>query len=122
RVQRFNFSSPKSIDWSRQWRSFWRGFGAVLIFGLFAIGVPGMMPSRTNNHFKALGAARDHLFDFAAWEGAAALDKVSTSLIAPQKYMSDQERADYVLDYLKLVRNIETSEQAVEQIYVNPDI
>ena len=121
-MQRFDFSFLKTIDWESQWQSFWRGFRLVLIFGLFAIGVPGMKPNRNSSQFQALGPARDHLFDFAAWEGASVIDKVSMALVAPQQYMTDQQRGDYVLKYLQLVRNIEVSEQAVERIYVNPSI
>jgi len=125
---RIPFLSPERslslppIDWPAAWRSFWRGFWLVVLAGLFVVAVPGARPDLREGHFQALGAARDHLFDFVAWEVGALADKGALGLIAPQRYMSAAARSQYIREYLQGVQNINTLERAVEQLYINPDV
>lgn len=93
----------------------------MIAAGLLVALVPGARPSSGDNHFQALGIARDHLFDFAAWELDSVGDKLANALTGPQHSLSDRERTEFVREYLQLVTNIETLEAAVEQIYINPD-
>ncbi len=109
-------------DWSQAGQSFWRGFRLALVVGVLTLAVPGPRPDRGDPHFAALGLARDHLFNFVAWEASTLADKTAIALVGPQRYLSDIDRARYVRDYLQLVTDIDTLELAVEQIYINPDI
>jgi hypothetical protein len=112
----------KDVDWLTQWRSFWRGFTIMLVFGLFAVGVPGMMPDTDDADHQALGVARDHLFDFAAWEANAAIDKIGTLMLNPAQYMDPAEQVQYVRDYLTLVQEIQSDESEITQFYISPSI
>jgi hypothetical protein len=110
------------VDWHARWQSFWRGFTIMLVFGLFAVGVPGIMPSSDDANHQALGVARDHLFDFAAWEAGAAVDKIGNSMLNPAGYLSSSEQVQYVRDYLALVDEIQTDESEITQFYISPNI
>jgi hypothetical protein len=61
-------------------------------------------------------------FDFAGWEIAAVWHKLTHNLIAPQRYMSEQDRHDFLLDYLALVGESQRLEGEIHRIYVNPEI
>lgn len=106
--------------WS--WVHFFRGFRLAVLLGLFLITVPGMRPDLTDKDFVAAGVARNYLFDFAQWEGDTLTDKLATGLLAPERYMTAEQRVEYVREYLKLVNEIADLERQVEDIYVNPSI
>jgi hypothetical protein len=112
----------KNVNWPAQWNSFWRGFTVMLVFGLFAVGVPGMMPGSDDANHQALGVARDHLFDFAAWEADAAIDKIGTAMLNPAEFMGPDEQVQYVRDYLALVQEIQNDEAEITQFYISPNI
>lgn len=61
-------------------------------------------------------------FDFAGWEITTIWHKFTHSLIAPQRYMSEQDRHDFLLDYLALVGESQRLEGEIRRIYVNPEI
>ncbi|MBN1120278.1 MAG: hypothetical protein JXJ17_04315 [Anaerolineae bacterium] len=105
-----------------RWSMFWRGFWLSLVIGLFLVGVPGMRPDPQSESFQALGAARDYLFDFAAWEAASLTDKAVNDAVGAQRYMSQQDQVDYVRDYLELVGQIAELERQIEDYYVDPSI
>jgi hypothetical protein len=104
------------------WRGFTTGFWTVILGGLFVIGVPAARPDLGNNDFQAIGAARDHLFDFVNWEAAALFDKTTSAAFGPQRYMTEDERIQYVHDYLQLVNDIAQLEDRVNAIYIDPEI
>ncbi len=104
------------------WRIFASGFWLAVLLGLFVIGVPAARPDLDNNDFQAIGAARDHLFDFVEWEADALFDKATSAAFGPQRYMTEDERIQYVHDYLQLVYDIAQLEDQVNAIYVDPGI
>jgi hypothetical protein len=105
-----------------RWPMFWRGFWLALAVGLFLVGVPGMRPDPQGEAFQALGAARDTLFDFAAWEAGSLADKAVDGAVGVQRYMSAEEQVDYVREYLGLVGQIAALEDQIEAYYVDPNI
>lgn len=106
----------------------WKGeiFGRtvrmMVLAALFVIAIPGARPDLQDEAFHALGIARDHLFDFANWEAGAVFDKALNATLSPQRYMSEDERIQYVWDYLQLVYDIAQLEIQVQDIYVDPTI
>ncbi len=110
------------IDWRGLWRSFWRGFWTAILAGLVVVAVPGARPDPREQHFQALGAARDHLFDFVQWEVGALADKTTNALVGPHRYMDQDEQTQYVRDYLQLVQDIQALENEIVQIYVDPNV
>lgn len=116
------FLTLPRIGWQSAARSFWRGFWTAILVGIVLIAVPGARPNTQEQHFAALGIARDYLFGFVEWEIDALADKTANALVAPQRYMRSGEQTRFVRDYLQLVQSIKTTERAVEQIYINPEI
>jgi hypothetical protein len=111
-------SSTQGINWP----VFWRGFWAVVLAALLLAVVPGVRPNPQDQAFRTLGFARDYLFNFAGWEINALLDKAANATLAPQRYISEEERAQYVRNYLKLVYDIAQLEIQVQAIYADPSI
>jgi hypothetical protein len=104
------------------WPAFWRGFWVVVLAALLLAVVPGVRPNPQDQAFQTLGFARDYLFNFVGWETNALLDKAANAALAPQRYMSEEERTQYVRDYLKLVYDIAQLETQVQDIYADPSI
>ena len=61
-------------------------------------------------------------FDFVAWEVEALLAKLFHMLLAPQRYMEEEERSASVRDYLELVSEIGRLTWQIEQAYANPEV
>jgi hypothetical protein len=110
----------RSLTQNWSWDVFWSGFRLAIVAGLFLLGVRGMRPDTSGPEFRTLAISRDHLFDFAQWEGDAVIDKALTDGIAPQQYMSPAQRVAYVRAYLKLVGDIGDLEDKIETIYADP--
>lgn len=108
----------------RQWRwpTIRRGLGLAVLLGLFLVGVPGLRPDLSSSQFQALGLARDHLFDFSAWEADALTDKALVAASNAQAYMTPEERTAFVRDYFELVGQIQQLEADVEKVYVDPQV
>ena len=94
----------------------------AVVLGVFLVTVPGLRPDPNSSQFQALGLARDHLFDFAAWEADALSDKALVAASNAQAVMPEDERIQYVRDYFDLIAQIQQLEGQVEDIYVNPQV
>ncbi|MGD8244573.1 MAG: hypothetical protein PVI63_05205 [Anaerolineae bacterium] len=77
---------------------------------------PAGMEARVNLE---LGGKR---FDFVGWELRAIGRKVSHALLAPQRYMGEQDRRAFVLDYLDLVGQTRSLEGEINRTYADPAI
>jgi hypothetical protein len=107
---------------SWRWQAFVRGVWLVVLAGVFAMVINGARPNPEESAYQALGVARDYLFDFVGWEASAVLDKALNETLAPQRYMTEEERTQYVRDYLKLVYDIAQLEIQVEELYLDPAV
>jgi hypothetical protein len=59
-------------------------------------------------------------FDFWGWEIQALLDKLTHTLVSPQRYLDEPSRRDFVLDYLELVAEIQRVEWEIHRVYTDP--
>ncbi len=64
----------------------------------------------------------DKRFDFATWEIRAVWQKLSHSLLSPQRFMDEQDRGDIFLDYLALIDESQRLEAEIRRAYVDPEI
>jgi hypothetical protein len=64
----------------------------------------------------------DERFDFVGWEVEALLDKLTYSLVAPQRYMDEPARHDFFLKYLELISDIQRLEWEIHQAYTDPQV
>jgi len=85
---------------------------------VFSIEVPALasMEARLSREL-----AHDR-FDFAGWEIRALWQKLTHKLIAPQRYMTERDRRDFVLDHLALVAETHRVEGQIHRIYADPSI
>lgn len=61
-------------------------------------------------------------FDFVGWTAEAIWQKLTHALIAPQRYMTEADRSQFVLDYLELLAETHRVERQIHRVYVDPDI
>ena len=89
----------------------------VLLLGLSAEGLP---PGSLDAQVDRLLVGEQ--FDFVSWELGTILGKLAHGLVAPQRYMDEPARHDFLLDYLRLVADIHRLEQEVERAYTDPEV
>jgi len=61
-------------------------------------------------------------FDFVGWELAAFGEKGAQAAVPIEAYLDDRQRAQFVVDYLELSRQLRDAERAVDRIYADPNV
>jgi hypothetical protein len=61
-------------------------------------------------------------FDFVSWETGALFGKLVHNLVAPQRYMDEEARHDFVVDYMALVGEIKKLEWDISLVYIDPSV
>jgi hypothetical protein len=61
-------------------------------------------------------------FDFVSWEINTLWGKLLEGLIAPQRYIDEEARHDFVIDYMGLVSEIQGIEWEITLVYTDPDV
>ncbi len=60
-------------------------------------------------------------FNYLSWTIEASFEKLSQLSLHPAAYAGEDERVQWVLDYLDLVRNVQQSEREVQEAMGDPD-
>ncbi len=92
--------------------------GLLLVAMLLALSYEAPPAGDLDAHISRLLTGEQ--FDFAGWEIRALVDKLTHTLISPQRYMDEQGRHDFVLDYLELVAEIQRVEWEIHRVYTDP--
>ncbi len=66
--------------------------------------------------------ARDHLFDYAAWEVEALWGKLRESALGVGPYLDDEQGRTLVLSYLETLSAVQEVEARIERLYADPDV
>ncbi len=66
--------------------------------------------------------ARDHLFDYAAWEVEALWGKLRESVLGVGPYLDDERGHALVLVYLETLSATQEVEAQIERLYADPDV
>ncbi len=61
-------------------------------------------------------------FDFIGWELEAFGEKGAQAAVPVEAYLDDQQRAQFVIDYLELSRRLKDVESEVDRIYADPKV
>lgn len=77
---------------------------------------PGEMETRIN---RSLAGQQ---FDFVGWEFQAMWRKLTHRLVAPQRYMDETARHDFLLAYLQMVAEAQILNWEIRSLYTDPDI
>jgi hypothetical protein len=97
----------------------WRLLPLLVILAASLIGEgppPGLLDTRIKH------AMSTDTFDFVGWEANALWGKLVNGLSAPQRYMDEEARHDYVVDYMSLVEEIQRVEWEIDLVYTDPDV
>jgi len=77
---------------------------------------PGSMEARLDRELTG------EQFDFFSWEIGALWRKLSHGLLAPQRWMTEEARRDFVLDYLALVGEAQQLDGEIRRAYVDAGV
>jgi len=66
--------------------------------------------------------ARDHLFDYAAWEVEALWGKLCESVLGVGPYLDDEQGRALLLAYLETLSAAQEVEAQIERLYADPDV
>lgn len=61
-------------------------------------------------------------FDFVSWEIEAVWRKLTHRLVAPQRFLDEPARQDFLLNYLGLVAEAHRLEGEIYRVYADPDV
>lgn len=77
---------------------------------------PGLLETRIDRQLAG------YKFDFISWEADALFGKLIHNLVAPQRYMGEEARHDFVIDYMALVGEIQKLEWDISLVYIDPNV
>ncbi|MEA3377313.1 MAG: hypothetical protein U9R72_14105 [Chloroflexota bacterium] len=100
---------------AKHWKLALLLLGLLLIFSIESP-PPASMEARVNHE---LAHKR---FNFVGWEIRTVWQKLEHGLVSPQHYTAEEDRHDFLLDYLDLVAQTHRLEGEIHTIYVDPDI
>jgi hypothetical protein len=100
---------------ARQWKLVLLLAALLLVFSIKRP-PPASIETRVN---RELAQQR---FDFVSWELKAVWQSLTHDLISPERYMSEEDRHDFLLDYLSLVGESQRLEGEIHRVYVDPEI
>jgi len=92
----------------------------VILLGVFLLGSSTLPPGDLTERIRAF--TRDKEFDFTGWVLNAMQVKLAQRTVGAERYLSEAERHQLVVDYLNLVLQIQRSEGQLNEIYADPNI
>jgi hypothetical protein len=92
----------------------------VILLGMFLLASSTLTPGDLTEKVRAF--TRDKEFDFTNWVWNAMQVKLAQRTIAAERYLSEEERHKLVVDFLKVVLEIQIKEGQLNEIYADPNI
>jgi hypothetical protein len=99
----------------------WQHWRLLLLLGFLLLLAgegppPGLLETRIDRQLAG------YKFDFISWEADALFGKLIHNLVAPQRYMDEEARHDFVIDYMALVGEIQKLEWDISIVYIDPNV
>jgi hypothetical protein len=92
----------------------------VNLLAILALSYSNMAPAGPDELVRAY--TRRFEFDYVSWIAEALLSKLDQAAVATNRYLTDTERHQAALDYLKLVDEIQRAKARLTDIYSDPAI
>lgn len=97
-------------------------FWIILLLSCLAF-LPGSSPAApVGTYDQARFYARGDEFDYVRWGWQATLSKFEQGALGINRYLSEAQQKQVVLDYIELVRQSILTESQIEQIYSDPNV
>lgn len=94
--------------------------GLVLIIAVLLLGTSSLLPGNRTERVRAY--TRNIEFDYVGWTLNALRIKLFESALGASDYLSAESRRQVVLNYMKLIAQIQEAEQGINQSYSDPTI
>ncbi|MFP4344073.1 MAG: hypothetical protein ACLFU8_05210 [Anaerolineales bacterium] len=95
---------------------------SLVLLILFLLLVSGEGPAPQERVYRLALTSGGYDFNFLTWELEALFRKLAYGLLAPQRFLTEEERALLVLDYLDDVRDTRTLSAEIERLYTDPQV
>jgi len=92
----------------------------VILLGMFLLASSTLTPGDLTEKVRAF--TRDKEFDFTNWVWNAVQVKLAQRTIAAERYLTEEERHKLVVDFLKVVLEIQIKEGQLNEIYADPNV
>lgn len=101
---------------------FWRSInlGFTLALSLMILAASSLPPAEPADRARAF--TRMYEFDYVGWTVDALLVKLGQAALDAPRQMTQAEQKMVVLDYIKLVRELDQTEYEIEKIYADPKV
>lgn len=107
----------------RNWAKYWeRTLSLMLLLLSLMLAVRWESPPPQALKFQADLISASETFNFVTWEIKSLTRKAAFGLLAPQRWMPDEARARFVLDYLDQVRESDRLAGEIHRRYSDPEI
>ncbi|MCE7948915.1 MAG: hypothetical protein DYG88_15950 [Chloroflexi bacterium CFX4] len=90
-------------------------FALLCFAAAFALIVPADTPPANTRYDRVLGYAKDSLYNYVAWELGAIFAKLGQTHSDPTAFLSEPERAAFVVNYLARVADLQTLNSDLER-------
>jgi hypothetical protein len=94
--------------------------GLVLIIAVLLLGTSSLLPGNRTERVRAY--TRNIEFDYVGWTLNALRIKLFESALGASDYLSAESRRQVVLNYMKLIAQIQEAERGINQSYSDPTI
>lgn len=109
-----------------RWRRLIKRIGLIVIlsafFAMMALVISQEYPVPGASGTKVALAVGQNVFDFVEWMGDGWLEKAGQIAAPAQDYLTDQQRSQFVLNYMQKVRDWSELEGQVRAVYVDPSV
>ncbi len=95
---------------------------AIIVLALLALLVRREAPSPHDMKFRLDAATSRWAFNFTTWEIETLARKAAFGILTPQRFLDDDARARFVLDYLDQVREARQLADEISRAYSDPEI
>jgi hypothetical protein len=99
-----------------------KGIVKLALLILLLLLVSGEGPAPQERVYRLASESGGYDFNLFTWELQALFRKLAYGLLAPQRFMSAEERSRLVLDYLDNVRQARALNAEIERAYTDPEI
>ena len=94
----------------------------AIVFFIMATVLWGEYPPPNSLDTQVSRAVGDQVFDFGQWEAEALLEKAAQIAVPVQNYLTDEQRKQYVLDFMQETREWSMLDGQVRTIYADASI
>ncbi|MGD2103785.1 MAG: hypothetical protein PVJ55_01540 [Anaerolineae bacterium] len=118
-MERLHIANDRIAGFFERATQHWK-LAALLVALLLVLSVDNPPPTSMEARVDRQLTGRE--FDFASWEIGAIWQKAKHGILSPQRAMTEDDRHDFLLQFLALVGESQRLEDEIQRTYADPDV